>query len=94
MLLMPGRASTAQTDQSARAMDFIRHTGNDLTSLADGAATSDAERPRLQDFLDRVVDVNGVARFCLGRFWSTASNGQQRTYLALFRRVSLRNVVA
>jgi phospholipid transport system substrate-binding protein len=94
LLAMSGRAATAQTDQNARAMDFIRQAGNDLTALANAAAASDAERPRLQAFLDRVVDVNGVGRFCLGRFWATASDGQQRTYLALFHRVLLRNVVA
>jgi phospholipid transport system substrate-binding protein len=33
------------------------------------------------------VDVDGVGRFCLGRFWRTATPEQQRQYLELFHRV-------
>ena len=94
LLMMLNCNSTAQTDQTARATDFIRQAGHDLTALADAAAASDAERSRLQAFLDRVVDVDGVARFCLGRFWVTASDAQQRAYLTLFHRVLLRNVIS
>jgi len=33
------------------------------------------------------VDVDGVGRFCLGRFWRAATPEQQRQYLELFHRV-------
>ena len=41
---------------------------------------------RLAPFLARVVDIDGAARFCLGRFWRIASPEQQREYLILFAR--------
>lgn len=93
LLITLGRAATAQSDPNARAVDFVRPPGNELTVLADAAAASDAERRHLQAIIDRVVDVNGVARFCLGRFWETASDDQRQTYIAVSHRVLLRNVI-
>jgi phospholipid transport system substrate-binding protein len=94
LLMILSRAAIAQSDQDAIVVDFIRRTGNELAALVDAAAASEAERPHLQAFIDRVVDVNAVARFCLGRSWATASGTQQRTYLAVFHRVLLRNVIS
>ena len=94
LLMTLGRMATAQSDQSAMAADFIRQAGRELATLVGAAAASEAERPRLQAFLDRVVDVDGVARFCLGRYWAAASGSAQGRYVAVFHRVLLRNVVA
>lgn len=94
LLMTLGRLATAQSDQSAMAVNFIRQAGNELATLVSAAAASQAERPRLQAFLDRVVDVDGVARFCLGRYWAAASGSAQRVYLAVFHRVLLRNVIS
>jgi phospholipid transport system substrate-binding protein len=94
LLIALGRPATAQSDQSATAVNFVRQAGNELASLVNAAAASEAERPRLQAFLDRVVDVDGVARFCLGRYWAAASGSEQGRYVAVFHRVLLRNVVA
>src|SRR5262249_34008947 len=49
---------------------------------------------RLRAFLDEVVDVDGVARFCLGRFWRDASPAQQQDYLRLFHDVLTDSVAA
>jgi phospholipid transport system substrate-binding protein len=94
LLMTLGRTAAAQSDQSATAVIFIRQAGNELATLVSAAAASQAERPRLQAFLDRVVDVDGVARFCLGRYWAAASGSQQRIYVTVFHRVLLRNVVS
>ena len=42
----------------------------------------------------RAVDVDGVARFCLGRFWRSASAEQQRHYTELFHQVLVNNITA
>jgi phospholipid transport system substrate-binding protein len=88
------RVALAQNDQGAQAADFIRRTGNELANLVGVAAASEAERPHLQALLDRTVDVDGVARFCLGRYWAAASPKEQALYLSVFHRVLLRNVIA
>jgi phospholipid transport system substrate-binding protein len=40
------------------------------------------------------VVVHGVARFCLGRFWRTASSSEQSEYTELFHSVLVNNIAA
>ena len=72
---------------------FIQQAGSDLAKVVSGAESVREKRQRVLPFLDRTVDVNGVARFCLGRFWQTATPEQRTEYLRLFRFV-LANGVA
>jgi len=67
------------------AATYIRRVGDELAAIMATAGSSDARRQRLQPFLDRVVDIDGVARFCLGRFWQQATPVQRQEYLRLFR---------
>ena len=39
---------------------------------------------RLEAVVDATVDVDGLARFCLGRFWQTATAAQQTQYTVVF----------
>ena len=66
------------------AATFIRRSGEELSAIMAKAVTSEARRKLLQPFIDRVVDVDAVARFCLGRYWSQATVTQQQSYLRLF----------
>ncbi len=91
-LLAPLRAR-AETDL-AQAAAFIKRTGQEMATLIGGAPTVAEKRRRLQPFIDRVVDVDGVARFCLGRHWRRATEAQQETFVRLFHAVLLNNVVA
>ena len=74
------------------AAAYIRRVGDELAAIMATGGSSDARRQRLQPFLDRVVDIDGVARFCLGRFWQQATPVQQQEYLRLFR-AALTNAV-
>ena len=78
----------------ARAASFIKEAGLELAATVGDASTPEEKRRRLQPFIDRVVDVEGVARFCLGRFWRQATPERQRTYTALFHRVLMNNIIA
>lgn len=85
MLLVAGLFSGASGETSLSwAAAYIRHLGDELAAIMATAGSSDARRQRLQPFIDRVVDVDGVARFCLGRFWRQATSLQQQEYLRLF----------
>jgi len=86
----PARGET----DTAQAAAFIKQTGQEMATLIGGAPTAAEKRRRMQPFLDRVVDVDGVARFCLGRHWRQATGAQQEAYLKLFHRVLLNNVVS
>jgi phospholipid transport system substrate-binding protein len=52
------------------------------------------KRGRLTQIIDNAVDVDGVARFCLGRFWRNASAEQQQRYTELFHQVLVNNITA
>jgi phospholipid transport system substrate-binding protein len=81
-------------DTVARASPFIRSAGNRLTALVQDAPSAAEKHRRLRVFLDEVADVDGVARFCLGRFWRAASPTQQQDYLRLFHDVLTDSVAA
>jgi phospholipid transport system substrate-binding protein len=42
--------------------------------------------------IDHTVDIEDIARFCLGRFWRIASPAQQKEYVDLFHRVLVVNI--
>ena len=87
-------APGVRAQDAAQAAPFIQQAGTELASLiaaSDGVAD---RRRRLVPFLERVVDVDGVGRFCLGRFWSVATPEQRAEYLKLYRLVLVNGVAA
>ncbi len=87
------RAGRAQ-DEAARAARLIQDAGKELGALVGGAQSPADKRRRMQPFVDRVVDVDAVARFCLGRAWSRATAAQQVEFTRLFHAVLVNNVAA
>ncbi len=77
-----------------QAAAYVRQTGNDLAGVVTGARNAADKEARLAAFIERVVDEDGVARFCLGRYWQAATPEQRTDYLRLFRKVLLRGVVS
>jgi phospholipid transport system substrate-binding protein len=92
MAAAPARAQ--QTD-IARATAFIQATGAELVAAINSTnATVAQRRERVAQILRRAVDVEGVGRFILGRWWRTATAEQQQEYLQLFEQVLIRNLSA
>ena len=58
------------------------------------AGTVDERRRALGPIIDNAIDVDGIAKFCLGRFWRTATPDQQKRYTALFHQVLIGNITA
>src|SRR4051794_37055950 len=87
VLLTTSPAAMADGQGFAAATQFIRDAGQQLATLVQGHPFEAEKRRRLEAFLYDVVDVAGVARFCLGRFWAAATPPQQQDYLRLFRQV-------
>ena len=90
MMGLPPSPARAQNLDQAQA--FIAQTTKDITALVNGPGSAADKQKQLQALIDRTVDVNGVAQFCLGRFWRTASPQQQKEYLELFHRVLMINI--
>jgi phospholipid transport system substrate-binding protein len=92
---LPPRAAQAQQTDIARATAFIQATGEELVAAINATGASVAQRrERVAAVLRRAVDVEGVGRFILGRWWRTASPEQQQEYLQLFEQVLIRNLSA
>jgi phospholipid transport system substrate-binding protein len=85
------RPSFAQS-ATDRAVDFVRSTGNQLVAIINGNLSPADKRQTLAKVIDGAVDVNGVAQFCLGRFWRTASSKEQQEYTQLFHAVLVNNI--
>ncbi|MBC7799533.1 MAG: ABC transporter substrate-binding protein [Gemmatimonadaceae bacterium] len=91
--VLAGFSPPVRAQDLAEAGPFIQRAGNELAELIAGQPSLPERRRRILPFLERVVDVDAVARFCLGRYWATATPQQQAEYLAQFRLV-LANGVA
>jgi phospholipid transport system substrate-binding protein len=87
-------AIAAEDPALAQAVAFIRDAGNRLANLTTSATSPQERQARLVAFLNDVVDFDGVARFCLGRFWRNAAPQQQKEYLEAFRQVVTRSVTS
>jgi phospholipid transport system substrate-binding protein len=92
-LRRPIRSATAQSS-SGRASEFVKSTGDQLVAVVNGPESERDKRAKLTAIIDGAVDVDGVARFCLGRFWHSASGEQQQRYTALFHQVLVNNITA
>jgi phospholipid transport system substrate-binding protein len=79
---------------TGKASAFIQNIGDQLVGVVNGPESEREKRTRLTGIIDNAVDVDGVARFCLGRYWRTASPEQQRRYMNLFHQVLVNNITA
>ncbi|MSP01741.1 MAG: ABC transporter substrate-binding protein [Acetobacteraceae bacterium] len=87
-----GRGAQAQAVEKAVA--FVQQTGDRLTAIVNGPKSTADKRRALNQILEVAVDVDGIARFCLGRFWRSASPDQKKRYVAAFHDVLVTNISA
>jgi phospholipid transport system substrate-binding protein len=92
-LLLPVATQAAAPADTAKAALFVKQAGIDLAGVVAGATSPEDKQARLMPYLQRVVDEDGLARFCLGRYWQTATPEERAEYLGLFHQVLLRGVV-
>ena len=85
------RADSISSDQ---AVKFITNSGNQLVALINQGGDTPTRRAALQVIVDRDIDVNGVGKFCLGRFWRSATPDQQQNYTSVFHAVLMRTLTA
>lgn len=92
-LPLAGRVRAQQ--DSSRAASFIQATGQELVAaINDTRSDLATRRQRVAAILRRAVDIEGVGRFILGRWWRQASPAEQQEYLKLFEETLIRNLSA
>lgn len=89
-LITPAWAQGVPSAEEAAA--FVRQTGGRLVAVVNGPGSVAQKQAALQTEVDSAVDVNGVGRFVLGRFWRMATPAQQQEYLRLFRTVLMNSI--
>jgi phospholipid transport system substrate-binding protein len=85
-MLQPARA------QSAPADAFVKSFADKLIAVVNGPGSATSKQQALAPLIDDSVDVAAIAKFCLGRFWASASPSQQQAYTQLFHQVLLNNI--
>ncbi len=90
-LLLALPAVAAPSPQAAA--NFIQQAGSEMAGDLNAPGSVESKEPRLLMFMNRIVDVDELARFCLGRFWRTATPQQQQEYMQLFRQALTNAVV-
>ena len=78
------RPASATTVDAAGA--FVDRLGQDTIAVLDRVGKDPAARQQaIAALLDESVDLELIARLCLGRHWRTASEAQRQQYVDLFR---------
>jgi phospholipid transport system substrate-binding protein len=85
---------SAKAQGAEKAAAFVKSTGDRLVAVVNGSGSTSAKRTQMTQIINADVDVDGIGRFCLGRFWKQATAEQQKQYLALFHEVLVTNITA
>jgi phospholipid transport system substrate-binding protein len=78
--------------QTGSGQAFVKNFADELIGIVNGPQDAAAKKAALGPIIDRNVDVDTIARFCLGRFWANATAAQHQKYTALFHQVLLNNI--
>jgi phospholipid transport system substrate-binding protein len=97
LLLLTAAAALAPrfgyaADASSQAIAFVQKLSDQLVAVVNGDAPMAEKKALMKGIIDSNVDVDGVAQFCLGRFWRQASADQQKQYVGLFHDVLVTNI--
>lgn len=90
---LPG-VGPANAQATVRAAAFVKDLGDQLVAAVNGSGSTKDKSDALARIIDANVDVQGVARFCLGRFWQLATPQQRREYESLFHHVLISSITS
>ena len=73
-------------------MNFVKSAADHLLAVINQPGAIQSKHAELSRIIDTNVDVNEIAKFCLGRFWRSASPDLQKQYTELFHDVLVTNI--
>lgn len=82
-----GLTSRARADDVSDARTLIESTCTQLLGVINSSQGDAQKQAAMQQLVRGAVDVDGVARFVLGRFWRVATPAQQQDYMQTFRQL-------
>jgi phospholipid transport system substrate-binding protein len=92
--VVTSRFHLARAGSGDQATTFVKSTCDRLIAIANSGALPAAMRPLFREVLVSAVDIEDTARFCLGRFWGTATLDQQKAFTAQFREFLVTKIVS
>ena len=76
------------------AAGFIHSFGERLIAVVNGDGSTAEKQQRIRPLIDQAVDVDAIAKFCLGRFASSATPQQLGEFTQLFHGVLVNNITS
>ncbi len=89
--ILTARLSPATAQQGGDAA-FVRQLGDKLIGVINNSSPLAEKRRQILPLIDQYVDVSGIGRFALGRYWRLATPQQQQEFLKLFHRVLITSI--
>ena len=86
---LPSRVAAASASQASA---FMNSFAIQLIGIVNGPQAGAEKKAALGPVIDSNVDVAKIARFCLGRFWASATPAQRAEYTQIFHQVLLNNI--
>lgn len=68
----------------AQARQFMQQAGDRMVAVLNQPGDWRSKELALAKLIGDSMDVNGIARFALGRFWNTATDAQRDAFVRLF----------
>lgn len=79
------RLVNAETSLSvAQAIEFTRRSGDRLVAILNEPGEWPTKQDRVRKLINETVDVQGIARFALGRYWNVANSAEREEFVGLF----------
>jgi phospholipid transport system substrate-binding protein len=91
LILVAAPRAWAQDDA---ATTFVKDFGGKLIQVVNSDAPLAEKQHSLRPLIDQAVDVDAIARFCLGRFVSSATPQQMTQFTTLFHAVLIDNITS
>ena len=87
-------APRAWAQDASVASGFIQSFGSQLVAVVNGDGPLPEKEQRLRPLIDSAVDVDTIARFCLGRYVTVATPQQLAEFTRLFHAVLVDNITS
>lgn len=87
LLILPtfSQANAEPSLQAKQAENFIRDLGDEAIRVLGTTNNDDERRAEFKTILNNNFDTDTIARFAMGRYWSIATEAEQKEYRSLFR---------
>ncbi|MQR98028.1 MlaC/ttg2D family ABC transporter substrate-binding protein [Gluconobacter aidae] len=77
---------------ASTATDFVNSFGGRLTAVVNSGKSLDEKKKEVLPLLKENVDITGIGRYCLGKYWRTATPAQRDKYISLFDQVLVNTI--